>query len=86
MIRAVEDGGLEVDHRVSGQESAHARVLDPLLDRRDVLPRNRAAEDVVLELEVAAARQRLHADLAVAELPVPARLLLVAAVRLGRAP
>ena len=47
------------------------------------LPRNRTAEDVVLELEVAAARQRLHADLAVAELPVAARLLLVAAVCLG---
>ncbi len=48
------------------------------------LPRDRAAEDVVLELEVAAARQRLHADLAVAELPVAAGLLLVPAVRLGR--
>ena len=42
-----------------------------------------AAEDVVLELEVAAARQRLHADLAVAELAVAAGLLLVPAVRLG---
>ena len=60
------------------------RVLDALLHRRDVLPRDRAAEDVVLELEVAAAGQRLHADLAVAELAVAARLLLVAAVRLGR--
>src|SRR5204862_5082647 len=46
--------------------------------------RNRAAEDVVHELEVAAARQRLELDLAVAELPVPAGLLLVPAVRLGR--
>ena len=48
--------------------------------------RDRAAEDVVDELEVRAARQRLHADLAVAELAVAAGLLLVAAVRLGRAP
>ena len=59
-------------------------VLDALLDRRDVLPRDRAAEDVVLELEVAAARQRLDPDLAVAELAVAAGLLLVPAVRLGR--
>ena len=46
------------------------------------LPRNRAAEDVVDELEIGAARQRLHRDLAVAELAVAARLLLVAAVGL----
>ena len=44
--------------------------------------RDRAAEDVVDELELAAARQRLHPDLAVAELAVAAGLLLVAAVRL----
>ena len=60
------------------------RVLDPLLDRRHELARDRAAEDVVDELEIAAARQRLEPDLAVAELPVAAGLLLVAAVRLGR--
>ena len=56
----------------------------PFLDRRDELARDRAAEDVVDELEVAAARQRLELDLAVAELAVAAGLLLVAAVRLGR--
>ncbi len=82
--RAVEDRGAEIDHRVAGQEAAEPRVLDALLDRRDELPRDRAAEDVVDELEVAAARQRLEPDLAVAELPVAAGLLLVAAVRLGR--
>ena len=47
------------------------------------LPRNRSAEDLVDELEVAAARQRLHPDLAVAELAVAAGLLLVPAVRVG---
>ena len=74
----------EVDHRVAGEVAAHARVLDALLDRRNELPRNRAAEDVVDELEIGAARQRLDLDLAVAELAVAAGLLLVAAVRLGR--
>ena len=52
----------------------------PFLDGGDELPRDRAAEDLVDELELAAARQRLHADLAVAELAVAAGLLLVAAV------
>ena len=58
----------------------------PFLDGRDELTGDRAAEDVVLELEVAAARQRLDADLAVAELAVAAGLLLVPAVRLGARP
>ena len=84
VVRPVEDRGAEVDHRVAGQEAAQPRVLDALLDGRDELPRDRAAEDVVDELEVAAARQRLEPDLAVAELAVAAGLLLVAAVRLGR--
>ena len=55
----------------------------PFLDRRNELARDRAAEDVVDELEVAAARQRLELHLAVAELAVAAGLLLVPAVRLG---
>ena len=46
---------------------------------------NRPAEDVVDELEVGSAGQRLDLYLAVAELPVAARLLLVAPVSLGRA-
>ena len=80
----VEDRGAEIDHRVAGEEAAQPRVLQALLDGRDELPRDRAAEDVVDELEVAAARQRIELDLAVAELAVAAGLLLVAAVRLGR--
>ena len=82
--RAVVHGRLEVDDRVAGQVAAQPRVLDALLDGGNELPRNRAAEDVVLEHEVCAARQRLHPDLAVAELAVAAGLLLVAAVRLDR--
>jgi hypothetical protein len=47
--------------------------------------RHRAAEDFVAELEAAAARQRLHANFAVAKLAVAAGLLLVPALRLGLA-
>src|SRR4029453_15492076 len=83
MERAVEHRGPEVDHRVSGEEATHPRVLDSFLDRRNELARNGPAEDVVDELEVAAAGQRLELDLAVAELAVAAGLLLVPAVRLG---
>ena len=84
MERAVEHRRAEIHHRVARQEAAQPRVLHALFDRRDELPRDRAAEDVVHELEVAAARKRLELDLAVAELAVAAGLLLVAAVRFGR--
>src|SRR4030095_17186774 len=84
MVRAVEDGGLEVAHRVAGWEAAHAGILDALSHGRHELPWNRAPEDVVLELEIAAARKRFDPDLAVAELPVATGLFLMTAVRLGR--
>src|SRR5438046_2242281 len=62
------------------------RVLDALFDRRHELSRDGAAEDVVDELELRAARQRLDLDLAVAELAVASGLLLVPAVRFGGGP
>ena len=49
------------------------------------MSRNRAAENFVGEFELSAARQRLHADPAVAELAVAAGLLLVAALHVGLA-
>ena len=84
MVRAVEHGHAEIDHRIAGEIAARPRILDALFDRRNELSRDRAAEDIVHELEVGAARHRFDANLAVAELPVSAGLLLVPAVRLGR--
>src|SRR6185436_14213213 len=84
MKGSVVDGRPEIDHWIAGKEPAQPRVLDALLDRRHELTRNRAAENVVDELELAAARQRLEFHLAVAELSVAAGLFLVTAVRLGR--
>ena len=72
MVRAVVHRDAEVDHRVAGQVAARPRVLDAFFHRRHELARDRPAEDVVDELEVRAARQRLDLDLAVAELAVPA--------------
>src|SRR4051812_19212090 len=83
MVGPVEDAGAKIDHRVARQEAAQPRILNALLDRRHELARDRAAEDIVDELELAASRKRLEFDLAVAELAVAAGLLLVPAVRLG---
>ena len=55
---------------------------DALLDRGDEAPRDRAADDGVLELVALAARQRLDLDPAVAELAAAAGLLLVPALGL----
>ena len=75
-------GDGDVDHRKS-QRSALQMLAGARLDRRDELARHGAADDLVLELEALAARERADLDLDVAELAVPARLLLMAAVRVG---
>ena len=56
---------------------------DALLHRRDVLPGDGAAHDLVDELEALAALERLDADRRHAELAVAAGLLLVLALGLG---
>ncbi len=83
MVGAVEHGHLDVLDRVAGDDTGLHRLDDALLDRRDEAVGDHAALDRVDELEAAAGRQRLDLDVAVAELPAPAGLLLVAAVRLG---
>ena len=85
MITAVEDRHLEVHNRITRQIAARRRLDDALLNRRNKLPWNRAAEHFVGELETTAARRRLHPDLAVAELAVSATLLFVASMSFGAA-
>src|SRR5258705_3829091 len=83
MEGAAEPRGAEIDHGIAREEPAQGGILDPLFDRGHVLPRDRPAEDVVDELEIAPTRQRLHPALAVSELAVAAGLLLVPALVLG---
>ncbi len=85
MVGAVVERDLEVHHRVAGEDPALHAVAHALLDRRDEVARDGAAEDVVDELEAAAARERLDAEPGVAVLAAPARLLLVLALHLGAA-
>ena len=59
------------------------RLDDALLDRGDELPGDRATDDLVVELEAAAALDGLDADERNAELAVPTRLLLVPALGFG---
>ena len=85
MIGAVVQDHSEVHHRKSCQISAGGCVFDSLFDGGNIVLGNRAAENVVDEFELAAARQRFHLDFAVAVLAVSAGLFLVLALDVGLA-
>ena len=66
---------LEIDHRLLGIGSFAQRLEDARLHRRDVLPRDGAAGDLVLKDKAPALLERLHFDLDHRELAVTAGLL-----------
>ena len=85
MIGAVVQDYLEIDDRISGQETFLGCFEDAFLNGRDVGLRDGAAEDLVRELKTLTALERPHLDFAVAELPVTASLFLVPALDIGTA-
>ena len=84
MERAVVQRRLEVDEREAGQHALGRRLPDALLDAGKEALGDRAADDLVRELDARRGVGR-ELDPDVAEHAVAAGLLLVAAVRLGRA-
>src|SRR5262249_56764569 len=62
VVGAVVERDLHVDDGVAGEDAALHAVAHALLDRRNVLARNGATQDVVDELETAAALERLHLE------------------------
>ena len=77
MIGPVVQLHLEVDDGIASHGTARRGFLDAALHRRDVLPRDDAAHDLVQELEPRSPRQGRDPDPAVAVLAAAARLLLV---------
>src|SRR5215210_6906498 len=53
VVRAVHELDLDVDDRVAGHDAVVERLLDALVHARDVLPRDDAADDPVVELVAA---------------------------------
>ena len=84
VVLAVVDDDAHVLQRVAGDRALGQHLAHALLDRRDELARDRAALDLVDELEARAARQRLDAQEHLAELAGAAGLLLVAVMAFGR--
>src|SRR2546430_15316136 len=70
----VHELDLDVHHRVAREHTVLERFLHPLLHRADVLARDHAADDVVLEDEPGARLAWLHVDDHVAVLTAAARL------------
>ena len=85
VVLAVVDRDAQVLDREARERPFAEHLAHALLHRRDVLAGNRTAEDVVDELEAAAAPERLDAQVHLAELPGPAGLLLVPVMAVGRA-
>ena len=83
VVRAVIKDHAEIDGRKSRKHSLLPRFLNSFFDGGNEVSRNRAAENFVHEFEIAAARQRLHPDLAIAILAVTAALFLVFALNVG---
>src|SRR6266513_856085 len=62
VVRPVHQLDYHVHHRIAGEHAVLERLLDALLDRADVFPRDHAAYDVVLEDEARAGLARRHMD------------------------
>ena len=75
MVGPIIQGHTHVDHLITGQVTASHRFAHAFFHRRDIIARDRAADDLVDELESFARRQRLDLQPSIAELTAPAGLL-----------
>src|SRR5262245_20501786 len=82
VVRAVEDGDLDVDHRVAGIDAGLEGLGDALVDRAHVLARDGPADDLVDELVARALLVGLGVEDDVAVLALAAGLAHEAAVAL----
>ena len=71
MILAVNQRVFEVHGLETGEHAGIGLHPDALLDRRDVFPRHRAADDLVLKDHTVVPLQRLEDDLDLAYWPEP---------------
>src|SRR5207245_101781 len=80
---AVVENNSKIDDGKAGEIAARSGILDSLFNCGNIVLGDGAAENVVDELKLTAARQRLHLDFAITVLAVAAGLLLVASLDVG---
>ena len=83
VVAAVEDGDLDVDYGIAGEEAAGGGFADAFFYGGNVLAGDGSAEDLVFEDDAAAAGEGFDAEFAVAELAVASGLFFVAALGFG---
>ena len=82
MVAAVQQGGLQADHRITGQHALFGGKADTLFDGREEILGDAAAEDLFLKDDLLAVAG-LEVDDDIAELAMTAGLLLMAALLLA---
>src|SRR5699024_1205327 len=82
VVSAVDQCGLDTDHRVTGLGTELHGVLDAAVDARNELARNASGRDGILELvnRIAFDLEGLEGDLDLRELSRSTRLLLVGVI------
>ena len=83
MVLAIDQYHGAVRQFVASEDAASRGFEHAFLDCRDVLPRYRTADNLLLELQPGAAFQRFHLEVDAGVLPVSASLFLVRVIRLG---
>src|SRR5712691_11303994 len=83
VIRAVDRGNLDVDHRIAGDHATFQRLADARLDRRRLLAWHGAADNLPLELDARTGRLWLGRELHVAVHASATGLTLEGFARLG---
>ena len=74
VIGTVDERCADVHHRIAAKRAGFQRVADTAFDRRDVLLRDHAADDLIDELKAGTRLHGLEGHLAVAELAMAAGL------------
>ena len=85
MIGAIVKRRFDIDHWITGEVAARHRFSNPLLHRRDIIPRDRAADDLVDEFKPAAMGQRFDFDPSIAKLAMSAGLFFLPSLGAGAA-
>ena len=82
MVAAVQQGGLQADHRITGQHTLFCGQTNALFNGREEVLRDTAAEDLFLKDDLLAVAG-LEVDDDIAELAMTAGLLLMTALLLA---
>ena len=80
MVGAVNQRGLDAEHREACQRTGGQNAFDTLLNARNIFLRNGTADDLGFEYEILAIRIGFENDLDARELTRTTRLLLVGVV------